>query len=274
MQEQNLPRLLVAKAEAEIKIQEQIKKGQQLLNRTIDTDTALRKAVRDTENWQNYNTTLLIKLFGSVVSTGYVDYSFDSIIDDTYGLPIPSLRDEVDNHRDLLEESLSSLEGVSQQLDVFDEPIGTQHSGVRDKRDFDTSRASVGHRVFIGHGHSPSWRDLEDFITNRLKLPCDDFNRVPTAGMTIPERLEQMLDEACIAFLVMTGEDEQADRKLHARMNVIHEAGLFQGQLGLKKAIILLEDGCEKFSNIHGVVEIRFPIGRSTKNQSKKGFNN
>lgn len=79
--------------------------------------------------------------------------------------------------------------------------------------------------------------------------------------MTIPERLEQMLDEACIAFLVMTGEDEQADCKLHARMNVIHEVGLFQGRLGLKKAIILLEDGCEKFSNIHGVLEIRFPKG-------------
>lgn len=59
----------------------------------------------------------------------------------------------------------------------------------------------------------------------------------------------------------MTAEDEQADFKLHARMNVIHEVGLFQGKLGLKKAIILLEEGCEKFSNLHGIVEIRFPKG-------------
>ena len=42
-------------------------------------------------------------------------------------------------------------------------------------------------------------------------------------------------------------------------MNVVHEAGLFQGRLGFEKAIILLEDGCEEFSNINGLGQIRFP---------------
>ena len=59
----------------------------------------------------------------------------------------------------------------------------------------------------------------------------------------------------------MTAEDEQADGTLHPRMNVIHEVGLFQGKLGSKKAIVLLEDECEEFSNIHGLVQIRFPKG-------------
>jgi predicted nucleotide-binding protein len=49
------------------------------------------------------------------------------------------------------------------------------------------------------------------------------------------------------------------DGKLHARLNVIHEAGLFQGRLGFNKAIILLEEGCEEFSNIHGLGHIPFP---------------
>ena len=123
------------------------------------------------------------------------------------------------------------------------------------------NEGGYGTRVFIGHGRSDCWQDLREFISGCLNLPCDEFDRVPTAGMTIPERLEQMLQEACIALLVMTGEDEQPDGELRARMNVIHEVGLFQGRLGLKKAIILLEDGCEKFSNIHGVLEIRFPKG-------------
>ena len=68
-----------------------------------------------------------------------------------------------------------------------------------------------------------------------------------------------MLDAAAIAFLVMTGEDEQADGKLQARMNVVHEAGLFQGRLGFTRAIVLIEDGCEEFSNIQGLGQIRFP---------------
>ena len=70
-----------------------------------------------------------------------------------------------------------------------------------------------------------------------------------------------MLEESCIAFLIMTGEDEQADGSLHARENVIHEVGLFQGRLGFERAIILLEEGCEDFSNIHGIIHIGFPKG-------------
>lgn len=59
----------------------------------------------------------------------------------------------------------------------------------------------------------------------------------------------------------MTGEDELKGGKVHARMNVIHEAGLFQGRLGFTKAIVLLEEGCEEFSNIQGLGQIRFPKG-------------
>ena len=70
-----------------------------------------------------------------------------------------------------------------------------------------------------------------------------------------------MLDAAAIAFLVMTGEDEQADGGLNARMNVVHEAGLFQGRLGFTRAIILLEEDCEEFSNIQGLGQVRFPKG-------------
>jgi predicted nucleotide-binding protein len=51
------------------------------------------------------------------------------------------------------------------------------------------------------------------------------------------------------------------DGRLNARMNVVHEAGLFQGKLGFTRALILLEDGCEEFSNIHGLGQIRFPKG-------------
>lgn len=71
-----------------------------------------------------------------------------------------------------------------------------------------------------------------------------------------------MLDSAAIAFVVMTAEDEQADGTIRARENVVHEAGLFQGRLGFTRAILLLEDGCGEFGNIHGLGQIRFPRGR------------
>lgn len=119
----------------------------------------------------------------------------------------------------------------------------------------------IGTNVFIGHGRSLYWRELKDFVSDRLLLPYDEFNRVPVAGVTNITRLSQMLDQACIAFLVMTAEDEQADGNQHARMNVIHEVGLFQGRLGFERAIVLLEEGCQEFSNIQGLGQIRFPKG-------------
>jgi len=121
--------------------------------------------------------------------------------------------------------------------------------------------ARIGSRVFIGHGRATAWRDLKDFLQDRLHLPYDEFNRVPVAGVTNIVRLGQMLDGAAIAFLVMTAEDEQADGSLRARENVVHEAGLFQGRLGFDRAIVILEDGCQEFSNINGLGQIRFPKG-------------
>lgn len=117
-------------------------------------------------------------------------------------------------------------------------------------------------RIFIGHGRSMAWRDLKDYLKERLGLEVDEFNRNSTAGISTTERLKTMLNDASFAFLVMTAEDETAAGKLTARLNVVHEIGLFQGRLGFEKAIILLEEGCESFSNIDGLGQIRFPKGK------------
>lgn len=125
-----------------------------------------------------------------------------------------------------------------------------------------TAARRIGTNVFIGHGRSSAWRELKDFVKDRLGLPFDEFNRVPVAGVTNIARLSEMMDAAAVAFIIMTAEDEQKDGKLQARMNVIHEVGLFQGRLGFTKGIVMLEEGCEEFSNIQGLGQIRFPAGR------------
>lgn len=93
-------------------------------------------------------------------------------------------------------------------------------------------------------------------------MQADEFNRVPVAGTTTVARLAQMLDNAAFACLIMTAEDELATGATAARANVIHEVGLFQGRLGFERAIILLEEGCQEFSNITGLSQLRYPAGR------------
>lgn len=153
---------------------------------------------------------------------------------------------------------VNHLFGVCLQLSKLCQKAAS-HIERQDKRAAAIER--IGTNVFIGHGRSHVWRDLKDFLQDRLGLPWDEFNRVPVAGITNQSRLVEMLDSAAVAFIVMTAEDETADGEMQARMNVIHEVGLFQGRLGFTKAIVLLEEGCEEFSNIQGLGQIRFPAG-------------
>lgn len=116
-------------------------------------------------------------------------------------------------------------------------------------------------KVFVGHGRDPQWRDLKDHLHEKHGYPIEAYEIGSRAGHAIRDILEEMLEGSTVALLVMTGEDETKDGKVLARQNVVHEAGLFQGKLGFSRAIILLEDGTEEFSNIHGLQQIRFSKG-------------
>jgi len=122
-------------------------------------------------------------------------------------------------------------------------------------------KAKPAPKIFIGHGGSAQWRDLKDHLHEHHKYDVVAYETGERAGHTIRDVVEDMLRSSSFAVLVMTGEDEQPDGTLRARQNVVHELGLFQGRLGFTKAIVLLEEGTEEFSNIHGVQQIRFPRG-------------
>ena len=112
--------------------------------------------------------------------------------------------------------------------------------------------------IFIGHGRDSQWRNLKDHLQDQHSYKVVAYEIGPRAGLSVKEVLNDMLDKSSMAFLVLTGEDIHSDGELHARENVIHELGLFQGRLGFMKAIALLEEGVKEFSNILGINQIRF----------------
>lgn len=161
-----------------------------------------------------------------------------------------------------LEAWLISIKSVKSALENLIRLIKKMITYFEQKRDRKKVIIASNGKIFIGHGHSKIWKDLKDFLQDRLGLAWDEFNREPVAGISTVDRLQRMLSESVFAFMIMTAEDEHIDGKLHARENVVHEAGLFQGRLGFKKAIILLEEGCIEFSNITGLGYIKFPKGK------------
>lgn len=162
----------------------------------------------------------------------------------------------------VFERGLDWLDLFIQEIDPPPNPFISGGENIQSVQSVATRQEIRENRVFIGHGRSHLWRELKDFIQDSLNLDWEEFNREATAGLSITERLTEMLSAAEFAFLIMTAEDEHSDGCFHARENVIHEVGLFQGKLGFRRAIVLLEEGCKEFSNIHGLNQIRFPKGQ------------
>jgi len=116
-------------------------------------------------------------------------------------------------------------------------------------------------KVFIGHGRSEQWRYLKDHLQDKQGFEVVAYEVGARAGYTIAEVLDEMSEKASIAFLIHTAEDEDKEGQLHARENTIHETGLFQGKLGRKRAIVILEDGCNEYTNLAGIQQLRYSRG-------------
>ena len=208
-----------------------------ILRRMVDRAEQLAKTPKLSQGalvlWVNGIRSQFAKIYGK--NSPFLDY-FSPIL----------LQPQIRDIHSELEKRIVHVRRMVESLEVLPQTTKTQLQGKR---------------IFIGHGRSPLWRELKDFLADRLGLPWDEFNREPVAGVATSERLERMMSEAAFAFLIMTAEEEHADLKVHARPNVIHEVGLFQGRLGMRRAIVLLEEGCSEFSNINGLSQIRFPHG-------------
>lgn len=142
---------------------------------------------------------------------------------------------------------------IESVFEVFEEKY--DHSIVKSENDI---KSPI---IFIGHGRSPVWRDLKDHLSDKHDYKIEAYESGARAGHTIRDILDEMASKSSFAILVMTGEDEDKDGNLKARPNVIHEVGLFQGRLGFSRAIVLLEDGTEEFSNLYGIQQLRFSKG-------------
>ena len=154
MAETTLPELHKNKAEAHQKIQARIEKGKQLHDRPLISYGELNKARMDANKWSQYNTNLLIVLFDSVAPRNeYRGFHYEHYSDYAYSAHMPSLQDEVFEFQTNLADSVFSLEGIHERLELYSEPLNESQRTSRNEEILDMPQPTFGDEVFIVHGH-------------------------------------------------------------------------------------------------------------------------
>jgi predicted nucleotide-binding protein len=83
----------------------------------------------------------------------------------------------------------------------------------------------------------------------------------PGKGRPLTDKFEEEAQTCSFVFALFTPDDEvfnSAQTYNQARPNVIYETGWFIGRLGRQRVILILKDGAEIHSDLHGVSQVRF----------------
>jgi sugar/nucleoside kinase (ribokinase family) len=116
--------------------------------------------------------------------------------------------------------------------------------------------------IFISHGNNSEWYAVQHFVEDRFDSPVHFFESAPWGGHEVSEALSKYLERCSLAVCVLTAEDFTGDGRKFARQSVIHEVGLFQGQHGFDRVVLLVEEGCDFVPHAAIAYTISFPHNR------------
>jgi hypothetical protein len=118
----------------------------------------------------------------------------------------------------------------------------------------------AGRGVFVAHGANPQWRQVQGFLEDYCGLPVFGLSS-QAHGADLANQIRANLAECGFGVCVLTAESAGPGDLGYADQSVVHQAGLLQGRYGFRRVAILVEQGCEAFSNVAGLIRLDFPKG-------------
>ena len=248
-EKQSLPNLVVRKQEAKQKIQAQIDRGQELVDRQILSEDDLENANAECENWSKYNEELLSRLFdNSAIADKYTDFYGGSYS------TMATFVDQIGYYRRDFTRKIKRLKGILEQLELIPEqsvnPSKTPSQG---------SILVNNNEVFIVHGHDRAVKSEVARFVKDLRLDPVILDEKPGGGRTIIEKFEYYASNAGFAIVLLTPDDvgapkdRQHELKPRARQNVIFEIGYFFKGLGRGRVCAMSTEEVEFPSDLNGV---------------------
>ena len=252
------PQLTVARDALGSQLDDRIRRGNELLEREINSEDGLQSAQNDYYTWDEYNETLLQRSFTtSKPADDYRGVGFGFGGSDLLSKQIEELHDDV-------QRKIRRLASLKEQLPLFEEPPTTA------ARPQEPS-AEVGTTVFVVHGHSEALKQqVARFLAAVTDLEPVILHEQANSGRTIIEKFEGHAGRAAFAVVLLTGDDDSGvrgsgERRPRARQNVVFELGFFIAALGRSKVAVLYEEGVELPSDMSGVLYSPLDAGGAWK---------
>jgi predicted nucleotide-binding protein len=246
--------LQMPRHEAQQRIDSQIQKGRDLLDRRVASYSGLDKLMADQTMWTEYNTELLRAITtDDILSSEYRNIKeVDSSTNTRYKRDLESLRA-------VLQKRIRFLQSVYQRLELLPEAPGTNSIGQHSVEQPASVAGEIGHRVFVVHGHDEEAKHSVARCIEKLGLEAIILQEQPDQGRTIIEKFETYAD-VDFAVVLLTPDDVGAAKRVQdslrprARQNVILELGFFIGKLGRKHVCALHKGDVELPSDFSGIL--------------------
>jgi len=170
-------------------------------------------------------------------------------------VPIGSSHEGYERHwADSLGTKLKLLGSCIDQLEI-DREVTTEPSPTPARQV--KRRKSSAATAFVVHGHDTAIRDEVARFLEKLEIKPIILMEQPNLGQTLIEKLEQQ-HGAPYAVVLCTADDlgrakDGGDLQPRPRQNVVLELGYFIGARGRKNVCVLMSQGVEMPTDIHGI---------------------
>ena len=249
--------LIISREDMKNKIQERIQKGLSLYQRSINSSSDLDDFDAEYRKWSDFNAELLKRSFTNE------DFKSEYDGGDFYGnfLLDPSLGQQINDSKDRLQSKIRKLESIMERLEL----ITISPSIVDEATTTKSTSAVKTKKVFIVHGRDEiSKTNLEVFL-REIGLEPIVLHRQADIGQTVIEKFEANSDVG-FAFILLTPDeiaylspqdllpDDERQKELRARPNVMFEFGYFVGKLGRSKVCCLYTGDVVIPSDLNGLI--------------------
>ncbi|MCL4201450.1 MAG: nucleotide-binding protein [Pirellulaceae bacterium] len=245
--------LTIDVSDAEGQLKDRVEKGRELLSSPIDGKEGLEQSRKLYYTWDEYNTTLLKRIFSTEELSQ--EYSYWGIM--AVG-GARSLAHEVKEFVGDVNDKIRRLESIIERLPLYgpDTKATIPRPGV-------TMATTESRKVFVVHGRNNELKETVARYLAQLDLVPVILHEQASAGLTVIEKFEFNSD-ACFAVILLTPDDvgclspaESLDAlSKRARQNVVFEWGFFVAKLGRRNVCALVAEGVELPSDMGGVVYV------------------